>query len=102
MIGYLVLVLSLSMICESKFNTCQQADHICEIAKLPKLELPPCCAGYECKALEGSVDKFCVESEDVKVGGACGPTHAPCAAGSKCVSGICILENKNRRLRRRR
>merc|ERR1712243_304294 len=68
MIGYLVLVLSLSMICESKFNTCQQADHICEIAKLPKLELPPCCAGYERKALEGSVDKFCVESEDVKVG----------------------------------
>merc|ERR1711915_544841 len=58
MIGYLVLVLSLSMICESKFNTCQRADHICEIAKLPNLEPPPCCDGYVCQARADSHLQF--------------------------------------------
>jgi len=104
MIGYLVLVLSLSMTCESKFNGCQEADHVCQIADMPDLELAPCCPGFECKTLMGSdsQDKYCVETEAVQVGGKCGPTHAPCASGAKCSNGMCILENTNRRLRRRR
>jgi len=74
MIGYLVLVLSLSMTCESKFNGCQEADHVCQIADMPDLELAPCCPGFECKTLMGSdsQDKYCVETEAVQVGGKCG------------------------------
>merc|ERR1712027_88235 len=86
-----LIILAISVVTINARSDCQKSKSLCYSSDpgLAGIELPPCCEGFECQAIEGSEDRFCIKSGAVPLGGKCE------SSSTKCIDGVCVAKLNN-------